>query len=749
MQFNKDKTALIPVILVGSTGLLALLSLVLRHVPPRASALFGFDPYRFSHYAVFLLGIMLIYLALQLAKRKISAYWLTLGSLLALSLIETLHAGSLFHIAIYLSLAIVLARNKDLYRVRSDGASMRSGVTAALVLVLVVFLFSFLVFTVLDQQYFGRRISSVDTASTVVRVFEGKPVAVQLTAHEHRLIDILKFSLLSGLALTATALFQPIRIRSATPKRHISLAAELIRRYPSSPEDFFKIWPEDKHYYFYGESFIAYKVSNGVAFVLDGASGSDSDVQELRPAFMTFARGNGWLISVLHADKSETDAWHDLGMKSLYIGAEAFIDVEAFVQTTVRSKHFRYVVNKARKQGFSCEIWKAPHSADRIESLRQISDDWLANGRREYGFIMGYFDTQYLNMCDVAVVLNETGKAVAYCNVIPEVQQTCASVDHIRYMPDAATTATHFLLAELLQYLHVSGKTVLNLGLAPLSKLEEIQDKTLADKVLMAIKRFGNRYYSFRGLEQFKGKFEPDWQARYMLYEGTYTSLAVIVPAMSRATSYKSSDFNRPPPWYIFLAILTAVGYASFPLALFINPRYLFDGLVSVLGADGQPYNWLFNSLDIISAVLGLIMVIWLARRWRLANQKIPPALIVAGVALVGAFIAAVLPLPEGYSQGLVSSRDIAVVAHGAASLINSAGFVASSVLWGWMYRSVSRRRIWFASLVVMISTLGYAIGALYPTTSPLLQRFFITSYAVWLVGILTDLYVIRSAKSR
>jgi lysylphosphatidylglycerol synthetase-like protein (DUF2156 family) len=59
------------------------------------------------------------------------------------------------------------------------------------------------------------------------------------------------------------------------------------------------------------------------------------------------------------------------------------------------------------------------------------------------------------------------------------------------------------------------------------------------------LKRFGNRFYSFRGVEQFKGKFQPLWHPRYLYYSGNITSLGKTVQDIEQASRLSSSLSNK------------------------------------------------------------------------------------------------------------------------------------------------------------------------------------------------------------
>ena len=64
------------------------------------------------------------------------------------------------------------------------------------------------------------------------------------------------------------------------------------------------------------------------------------------------------------------------------------------------------------------------------------------------------------------------------------------------------------------------GYTWFNIGMAPLSGL---QDHTLAplwNRLGSFIYRHGENFYNFQGLRQYKEKFEPSWEPKYIAAPG-------------------------------------------------------------------------------------------------------------------------------------------------------------------------------------------------------------------------------------
>lgn len=527
-------------LLLRLAGIVALLSIPFKHLPHGVNDLYPIYNAQASRYSSLLIGITLLYAASQLARKKVSAYYIAVIGISLLIAVELLHFRDPIQLLLYSAVLVSILKDRRQYVVRSDPDSIRrASKTAALILVVVI-AFAGLIMSRTDTRTFGTDLSVVQTVDTIGRSLISLPLpaTIHLDRGGRRVVDLLHVAGIGASLLIGVSLFQPLKLRRPAPRSALREAERLIEGYSNSSEDHLKLWPEDKHYYFYQDSFVAYKVTNGIALVLDGVTGKPADAGRLRRAFLDFAHGNGWSVAIIHADHAEAEKWERYELDSVFIGSEAAVDTTEFMAKTTNDKHFRYVRNKAEKDGLSFALWPAPLTSTQVEQLRQVSDSWLAAGKREYSFIMGYFDTSYISHTTTGVLF-QNDQVVAYANLLPSHVAGVDSIDHMRSVPGLSQVAMHFLLMQLIAERATSGSQEFNLGLAPLSKLEDQALENLSERLLPLIKLLGSRYYSFSGLEQFKGKFRPDWEARYITYDGGVTRLPLVVTALNSATSYK------------------------------------------------------------------------------------------------------------------------------------------------------------------------------------------------------------------
>lgn len=736
-------------LLVLIVGVLVLLEAFLRHVPERVEALLPFLPESTSRRALFVIGILLIYLSEQISRRKRAAWLITIVVLVSLVIVTISRHFAWPLLALYSATLVFFIKEKNEFNVRSDTTSLRRAtIVAGLQIGLAVVVIA-TIFTVLDQREFGRHLTTSQTFHYTVNALfsETLPPSVRVTHYDEALIDMLRYTVLFMLALVVWSLFRPTRLRSSSSRVSRNAAQAILQSYSHSPEDFFKLYPHDKHYFFYSESFVAYAVKSGIALVLDGGTGPVAESAHLRVAFAEHCRRNGWRIAVIHADESERTAWQALDVASVQIGSEAVIDSRVFTSETVRNKHFRYVLNRARKDDLAVEWWQPPLSSAQLDNLRTVSDAWIANGKQEYTFVMGPFSDEYIRDCQIAVLRQGTS-IVAYANLLPTYGAVnTASVDHMRSIAGVSSVAMHFLLKACIEKTHADGYEFFNLGFVPLAKIDEAASN-VSGRIVTAIRQMSSGFYSSQGLEQFKGKFEPQWSSRYLLYQGGIRQLPLIAASLMQLTSYRApSARRRLPVLPVLLITLSSFLYASFPLAYFLNRPYAWQGLVSVLGADGQPYAWFFNAADIVSSALAIGVFAWLLRYRRPQSRTLYYALLAALLAVLGAFIAAVVSMPDepAGTDGRLSLALLhspAIIVHGLASFLNSGAFVVAAVLWAAHYRHPDSRswRTVLALLIVLISTVGFVVGQIIPGWAGTLQRVFILLYAVWFVVFTIDL---------
>jgi phosphatidylglycerol lysyltransferase len=207
----------------------------------------------------------------------------------------------------------------------------------------------------------------------------------------------------------------------------------------------------------------------------------------------------------------------DLGLTLLKIGEEAIVPLRTFsLEGGARKRLRRTRMEVAERAGATIEIVDAAQVPALLPSLRSVSDAWLASkATREKGFSLGYFDERYLCNFPIAIV-RVHNEIVAFANLWLGASGTDASLDLMRYTPNAPRSVIEYLFIELLLWAKEQGYERFSLGMAPLAGLETRALAPLWSRAGAFVYRHGEHFYNFQGLRLYKEKFDPVWEARYL-----------------------------------------------------------------------------------------------------------------------------------------------------------------------------------------------------------------------------------------
>lgn len=334
----------------------------------------------------------------------------------------------------------------------------------------------------------------------------------------------------AGLTLMLTvliSLFQPVKFVSSSERRYNKQEIlERIKNYGQSSEDYFKFWPEKAYWQSTTGAVVAYNVINNVAFALaDPIAQSNRQRQKATKEFLLYCRQNGWRACFLMVNESNSQMYSASEYKLFRIGASAVIDIQKFIATTRSNKWWRWVRNKAARQNYSYAVSTAPHNNKLMRDIARVSNQWLTvRGHQERGFAMGYYDKEYLQTCRLHL-LNKNGKLIAFANELPTSEKSpTATVDLMRYLPDEPH-AMAVLLAEIISKIGSEDqKKLFDLGFVPLASPQTAIERGTSKlgQLLMG------ESMSARGLEQFKNKFQPEWQDNYLAFDGDWADMVHI-----------------------------------------------------------------------------------------------------------------------------------------------------------------------------------------------------------------------------
>ncbi len=216
---------------------------------------------------------------------------------------------------------------------------------------------------------------------------------------------------------------------------------------------------------------------------------------------------------------------HDFGYSFFKLGEEAIVDLSLFNIQGNKGKAMRNVLNKFRNDGYDFQVLDPDAVPAVLAELRAVSEEWLRSKKtREKQFSIGFFEERYLCTFPCCIVRNREGSIVAFSNILPGLDKEEFSVDLMRYRPECPNGVMDFLFLKLFEWGKAQSFHFFNLGMAPLATVGEVREARIQERLANLIFHYGEHWYNFRGLRQFKDKFGPRWVPRYLASRAPWRS---------------------------------------------------------------------------------------------------------------------------------------------------------------------------------------------------------------------------------
>ncbi|MDP9082605.1 MAG: bifunctional lysylphosphatidylglycerol flippase/synthetase MprF [Pseudomonadota bacterium] len=453
-----------------------------------------------SHLLGSAVGVALLVIAQGLHKRLHTAWWLTIW-LLCAGILLSLLKGFDFEEAVVLAVVVVLL-------VSARERFMRRG-------------------SLIEQHYSGPWVFALllvlgTAAWLVVFVYRHVPYGNELWwqfAFHASAPRSLRASLLAVMIAAAYGLWRLLRPEtrpvSAPTEAEIECAAALIAVGDDAASNLALLGDKSLLFNQDRTAFIMYQVSGSSWVAMGDPVGAPALREPLAWRFLEMCDGMA-VSPVFYQVKPENlPLYIDLGLNLSKLGEEARVALEPFSLEGPGRSDLRQTHRRAGRDGALFEVVGRADVAAIMPQLRRVSDAWLAEKKAgEKRFSLGYFDATYLRNFDCAVVRRE-GKIVAFANLWRAASNEL-SVDLMRYGEGAPKGAIDFLLVECMLWGKAKNFQWFNLGMAPLSGLEEHALAPTWHKLGRMVQRYGEMFYHFEGLRKYKEKFAPVWRPRYL-----------------------------------------------------------------------------------------------------------------------------------------------------------------------------------------------------------------------------------------
>ena len=279
-------------------------------------------------------------------------------------------------------------------------------------------------------------------------------------------------------------------------------------------------------------SFLMYAEQGRSRIVLGDPVGDTADTDDLFWNFIERAVDEGFRPVFYQVSADTVPRFVDMGCKLYKLGEEAWVDLRTFSLDGAAFRKLRYARNRFEREGFSFAMWDCAMVVENLALLQSVSDAWLAKHRAaEKGFSLGRFDPDYVSRFPSAVVKNPTGEVIAFTNLWLTTGRGELSVDLMRHLDEAPAGVMDYLFTEMLLWGKAQGYQQFSLGMAPLSGLSTRALAPLWSKLAAQLFHRGRKLYNFSGLRDYKEKFRPHWEPRYLAVQSSWSLPSALLDA--------------------------------------------------------------------------------------------------------------------------------------------------------------------------------------------------------------------------
>lgn len=520
-------------ILVAAVLLIGLINLLEAMMPKSADVIDWMQQWlplgvsEDSRLMLLLSGISLIGLARGLYRRKKVAWWLAVVLLSISAGLHLVRAFDWHHSMAASVLLIPLIRWRKEFIAKSDAPSLRLGLIAAPVAFVALVIFGTINIHELGES--GKLPEPVDWSRSAMASFTatlgiaGSPEGSG-SADLDRFLGRLRFAGIGCGTVALLLLLRPVLAKRASlsTDEERRKASEIIDRHGRDPSDPFTLLP-DKRYFFHpsGEGFVAYASWREMAVALADPICPDDLRQEMIDRFVAFCRSQDWTPLFYGTGNEHRALYEQANLITFKVGEDARIPLADFSLAGGRFQNLRTARNKAKKEGLTFRWYDPSAAVDHgLEAqLHLLSDAWLnSKSGGEMTFDLGSFSLADIRKRGCAVVLMPDGKVECFATWISYGNGTGRTLDLMRGRGSPGGIMD-FLILESIDHFKTEHVTEISLGSAPLANTEPDPSQLSREerRVKIIFDHF-DRFYRYKSLFDFKRKYHPAWQGRYLAY---------------------------------------------------------------------------------------------------------------------------------------------------------------------------------------------------------------------------------------
>lgn len=471
-------------------------------------------------------GVVLLFTATYLVKGSKTAWYVAVITTMV-SLVGHLFKDIDYEEAIYATIVLIaLLITRSQYKIKNDPGRRTMGIRTSIGVFVVALVMGVLGFYFLDKKHFGIDFNFMQSVQFTLQQFFllSNDTLVPLTKFGEGYLRLISFMGIGAFSFLLYTLGRPYIFDEDTDQSDLSAAREIAQQYSVSSLDYFKIYP-DKLIFFNEKrtGFISYKIANGFAVVLGMpvCENTAAAKKEILTAFEQFCKECGLHSAYYRVREADIIQLQSFKKKFFVIGQEATIVIDNFSLEGKKKQNLRTARNTLTKKGYTMQTFEPPLSNDTLQQMEAVSKDWLGEGeKRELVFSQGMFDKDIMRNHTVIALMSPAGVMAAFVELVPVFRNSEVRYDLLRKRNNEQNGTTEWLLLAVIDYCKSKQIAELNMGMAPMAGIEE--PKSMQERSIKLAYEKIKRFRHYKGLRNFKERFDPSWENVYFAYESSY-----------------------------------------------------------------------------------------------------------------------------------------------------------------------------------------------------------------------------------
>jgi phosphatidylglycerol lysyltransferase len=530
---NKFLMRLIPALLLFFMGIINILSFLTPAIRERnewLEKILILDVINASNYFVVIAGVFLLVTAAFLLKGLRTAWWLAI-LLVSVSLIGHLTRNVDYEDAlIAFVIIIILWATRKQYYIKSNTHFYSIGLKTSLYSIAAVLVYGIVGFYSFDKRYFGTNFSLYQSIKYTIENYflVGSSELVSLDSFARHFLLTIHISGFITFSFFIFILIRPYVIHSFNNNQEIETARKLLRNFGKSCLDYFKTY-SDKLIFVSSDSkgFVGYRIASNFAVVLENpVAENEHQMKKCVAEFNLYCYENSLKSIYYRVPEESLATYKELGKNVLYIGQEAIIELSEFNIESKGRESLQQSIALIKDKGYTCHVHTPPVTDEVLEKIESVSNNWLAvNKPLEITFSQGKFVWEELKNQTILTVENAENKTIAFLNIIPDFTKNESTYDLIRKTNDTIDAVLDYMLIELFNYLKTQDIKFVNMGFAAMSGMTMPQNFP-ERSMKFAYDKIGS-FTHFKGLREYKERFDPIWKNKYLIYDHDYDLLQI------------------------------------------------------------------------------------------------------------------------------------------------------------------------------------------------------------------------------